>query len=643
MKKFIKTLFASWQQPVAALVLAVLFAAAIVFISPIYYHASLDSITGEEAGVLLAFGQCLLLALPIAIGLLVVLVYGGVFFRWLGRFNPLKVLSLSWRKRSVFVAAGIILFFWLPWIIIYYPGCTPYDPVAQIYQIHGSGAFRPELWEPTVDGWISNSHPILHTLILGGFFELGDLLGSQNLGIFLYSLFQCLVRSLAFGAVCCYLRRIGVPKLFCLLSLAFFALYPAIATSSMVTFKDHLFSPFYALYVIQIIEIVRTRGAVLKGWKFVLGLVAVSLVLSLLKHPGLYIVVACSLVLLLLYRRFFRQLLLTLAVPALVVMLILPTLVFPALHVISDGDQDPYGPLLAQTARVINEHPDAMSTEEREIIDRIVPYRIMATGYSTASTDYIKGNFRQDSSLADRLDYLALWARQAFVYPQEYLEGFFTIQDSWFVPAHGWDVYDNLYPGTAQHVVDVVGHNNRLPVNKAEEVRAQLYFDGPVELYSAKLFMRSTFLNLHYLPVVGFLFTNACYTFYLPCLFAAIILLYCRRFVPVLLPVLLTLIVLFISPMDMSRYALPLLESTPLIAGVAILAWMYPQKKEKKKIGSAEIGEQDQEAGYAKIPSDTNGAIGERERAGSNGETGEGEQAGSSDGRAPTYSEDGHE
>ncbi|MDR1358602.1 MAG: DUF6020 family protein [Coriobacteriales bacterium] len=621
--------------------LAVLFAAANVFISPIYYHANLDWITGSEGGVLLALGQCLALALPIALGLLVILVYGGVFFRWLGRFNPLKILSLRWRKRSVLVAAGIILFFWLPWIIIYYPGCTPYDPVAQIYQIHGSGAFRPELWEPTVDGWISNSHPILHTLILGGFFELGDLLGSQNLGIFLYSLFQCLVRALTFGAACCYLRRIGVPKLFCLLSLAFFALYPAIATSSMVTFKDHLFSPLYVIYVVQIIEIVRTRGAVLAGRKFLLGFIAISLLLPLLKHPGLYIVLACSIGLLLVYRRYFKQLLLTLAVPALTVLVLFPLVVFPALRVVPNGSQDAFGPLLAQTARVINEHPDAMSTEEREIIDRVVPYRIMATGYSTASTDYIKGNFRQDSSLADRLDYLALWARQAFVYPQEYLEGFFTIQDSWFVPAHGWDVYDNLYPGTAQHVVDVVGHNNRLPVNKAEEVREQLYFDGPVELYAAKLFMRSTFLNLHYIPVVGFLFTHACYTFYLPFLLATVILLNRRRFLPVLLPVLLTLIVLFISPMDMSRYALPLLESTPLLAGVAILVWMYPQRG-KRKTGSAKIGEKGQDAGYAKIASEKNGETGEKELADSDVERGEGSLTGSDELRALTYSEDGH-
>jgi hypothetical protein len=34
--------------------------------------------------------------------------------------------------------------------------------------------------------------------------------------------------------------------------------------------------------------------------------------------------------------------------------------------------------------------------------------------------------------------------------------------------------------------------------------------------------------------------------------------------------------------MDMSRYALPLLETTPLIFGLAILAWMYPEGRHAK-------------------------------------------------------------
>ena len=583
MKSFTKTLFASWQQIVVAAALAVLFSASNVFVTPIYYHSNMDWITTGENGWQIAWINTALYALVLFIVLLVMLAYGGIFFRWLKQFNPLKVLSLTWSKKSVLLVTGIILFFWLPWIIIYYPGSTPYDPVAQIYQIHGSGAFRPEIWEYTIDGWISNSHPILHTLILGGFFELGDALGSQNLGIFMYSLFQTLVRAVTFGAVCCYLKRLGVPKIFCLLTLAFFALYPAIVSSSMVTFKDHLFSPIYVIYVLQVIEIVRTRGAILKHRSFLFGLIATSLLMPLLKHPGVYIVLACSILLLVIYRSHVKQLLIVFAVPAVVVYALLPYLVFPALQVVPAGSQDAFGPMLAQTARVIDEHPDAMSVEERQIIDRVVPYRIMATGYSTASTDYIKGHFRQDSSTGDRLSYLWMWFTQGFTYPEEYFEAFFTIQSTWLVPAHGWDVYDNLYPGTAQHVVDVVGHNNRLPVNKAQEIREQLYFDGPVELYEAKLFMHNNFLYLHTIPVIGFLFTNACFTFHLPFLLTAVIFLNKRRFLPALIPLALSFALLMISPMDMSRYALPLLEATPLVFGLAILAWMYPSAKNESK------------------------------------------------------------
>ncbi|MDR2035565.1 MAG: DUF6020 family protein, partial [Coriobacteriales bacterium] len=315
MKKIIKTLFSGGQQVAAAALLALLFSATTIFISPIYLNTSLDWHLWLPNGWLMTSAQALLWALPLFLLLLVALTYGGVFLRWLARFNPLKKLSFSWSKRSVLITAAILLIFWLPWIIIYYPGSTPYDPVAQIYQIHGSGAFRPEIWEPTVDGWISNSHPILHTLILGGFFELGNALGSQNLGIFMYSLFQTLVRAITFAVVCCYLMRLRTPKVFCLLTLAFFALFPAIASSSMVTFKDHLFSPVSVIYALLVIEIVRTRGAALKSKRFVGALATASLLMPLLKHPGIYIVVASGICLLVIYRRYWKQFLISLSLP----------------------------------------------------------------------------------------------------------------------------------------------------------------------------------------------------------------------------------------------------------------------------------------------------------------------------------------
>lgn len=584
MKSILKTLFSRRQHIVAASVLALLFSALYVFVSPIYWHATIDSITQTEGAWLFHSGLTLLYFIPIFIGMLVIFVYGGDFFRWIKSFNPLKKLTLSWSKPSVLFVSASILILWLPWIISYYPGSTPYDPVAQIYQIHGSGAFRPEVYEPTIEGWISDSHPIAHTLILGGFFEFGNVLGSQNLGIFMYSLFQCLLRALTFGAVVCYLKRLGVPKIFCLLSIAFFAFFPAIASSSMVTFKDHLFSPFYVIYLMQVIEIVRTKGSVLSKKFFLAGFTATSLLMPLLKHPGIYIVLAAGLALAFIYRSYAKQLLLSFAVPAVVVYIIFPSVLFPALQIVPAGDQDIYGPFLAQTARVIHDNPDALAAEDREIIDKVVPYRAMATGYSYVSTDYIKGSFRQDSSMGDRLAYLMLWLRQGFEYPQEYFEGFFTLQDAWLVPGKGWEVHDNHYPNTAQQVVDTVGHNNRLPVNKAAEVRNQLYFDGPEELYAAKHFMRENFLYLHKLPFIGFLFSTVLYTLYLPFTLCALVLLNKRRFLPVFIPVALTFFVLLISPMDMSRYALPMLESIPLLFGLATLAWMYPENASCKKL-----------------------------------------------------------
>jgi len=128
-------------------------------------------------------------------------------------------------------------------------------------------------------------------------------------------------------------------------------------------------------------------------------------------------------------------------------------------------------------------------------------------------------------------------------------------------------------------VVDVVGHNNRLPYNDAQDVRQRLYFDSPVELYAAKSFMHTTFLNLHNLPLIGFIFSHALYVFFLPLILAGVVFLKKKRLLPIFIPVAMSFVVLLISPMDMSRYALPLLETTPLLFSVGILAWMYPEER----------------------------------------------------------------
>ena len=136
MRRVLIKLFASWQQPVTAAMLGLLFAASIVFISPIYYHSNLDTLVQADGGLFFACLKTLFFALCFFVFILIMLVYGGSFFRWLKRFNPLKILKLSWSGRSILIVTAIILVCWLPWIIIYYPGTTPYDPVAQIYQIN---------------------------------------------------------------------------------------------------------------------------------------------------------------------------------------------------------------------------------------------------------------------------------------------------------------------------------------------------------------------------------------------------------------------------------------------------------------------------------------------------------------------------
>ena len=99
----------------------------------------------------------------------------------------------------------------------------------------------------TVEQSYVDHHPVFRTLIFGFFLALGDALGSQNAGLFIYSLFQCALTAFALGVSCCYLEHLGVPKVFRFVSVLFIALFPPIPQWATCMIKDALNAPFWDL------------------------------------------------------------------------------------------------------------------------------------------------------------------------------------------------------------------------------------------------------------------------------------------------------------------------------------------------------------------------------------------------------------
>lgn len=77
--------------------------------------------------------------------------------------------------QAFFFYAGVILLFWFPVFLAYYPSVFAYDAEMQFYQFLAHD--------------YSTHHPLIHTLFLGLFFKLGAaVFGSYSVGMALHSI-----------------------------------------------------------------------------------------------------------------------------------------------------------------------------------------------------------------------------------------------------------------------------------------------------------------------------------------------------------------------------------------------------------------------------------------------------------------------
>ena len=78
------------------------------------------------------------------------------------------------------------------------------------------------------------------------------------------------------------------------------------------------------------------------------------------------------------------------------------------------------------TARYVKEHPDDITEEESEVIDKMLYMETLAERYDPVSADPVKGfAFYEIHNTPDYLDYIRVWFRQGCRHPGSYVNAFF--------------------------------------------------------------------------------------------------------------------------------------------------------------------------------------------------------------------------
>lgn len=375
-------------------------------------------------------------------------------------------LTPKWTLRSIALFTLVMIVLWTPWYIANFPGAAYWDTYYQIFQVYPENhpiAVIPwgDAYDRTLtDAWLVDHHPIVVTMIYGAFGWVSDqLTGNWMAGVAIFTAIQGILHCIAFTSAVAYLRRIGCSPALCFVAYLFFALMPFVPTWAMCMVKDSMFGLLYVPYFMMLIEIVRTRGHFLTKRSHFVWFVVLAVVMCITKKQAIFVIVATSLIgfIVFWWRRrkdatekpakdaaekpakdparttcwaFAWQ-----AIASLVVLIVLfPMILFPALNIEQGGKQEVLGPLFQQTARYIVDYGDEVTDDEREAISAVLDYDKIAKDYTFNFEDSVKYRYNIDATNDDLLRYLGVYVTQGFKHPDAYFGAWMGLAGYYVAP-----------------------------------------------------------------------------------------------------------------------------------------------------------------------------------------------------------------
>lgn len=168
---------------------------------------------------------------------LVLLWKGG---KWLLNTKPFEKSIFS----KIYFWQPVILLSWLPCFLAYFPGIYSYDGEPQLIQY--------------TSGQLDNHHPVIHTLIIGGCYDLGQWLQAHGInidGLAFYTIIQILLLSFAMAYILRFLVKRNAGRIFVILFALYICLFPTMPLMAISSTKDTFFAAFFALFLTELANI----------------------------------------------------------------------------------------------------------------------------------------------------------------------------------------------------------------------------------------------------------------------------------------------------------------------------------------------------------------------------------------------------
>lgn len=365
-------------------------------------------------------------------------------------FNKLKTKSYNFKQNIIyefvfekhpFVLPFIIMLVcYLPYIIAYYPGILSPDPsnqIKQFFHIETNYLDYSILLDENV--YITNHHPFLHTILLGGLTKIGDILGNVNFGIFSYSIIQIVIVISTLSFTIKYMKKLKTPKIIRIVTLFIYALVPVFPFYAMSVVKDVIFNCFVIIYSILIFDIIKFKPK-LKVVDIIFIIILMTLIM-MFRNNGIYVILLSMPFLIIFCKNNRKENTITL-IFSLTIYLSYSNILLPYLKITPGSIREVLSIPFQQTARYVKYYEDELTNDEKKKIDKILGIDDLGERYNPVKADPVKNEFNKYATDEDLKEYVKVWFNGLLRRPNVYIEATLNNTYGYFYPGDtSWYIY----------------------------------------------------------------------------------------------------------------------------------------------------------------------------------------------------------
>ena len=455
-----------------------------------------------------------------------------------------KIINLFLKHPFLFSFIAILIC-WSIYVIAFYPIILSPDPsfqIKQFFNVRTKYADYAILLDNNV--FLTNHHPVFHTMILGYSLKLGRFLLNDNFGLFIYTLTQLLVLAFTLSLTIKYLNENNVNKKIVFIVLLLYCFIPMFPLYAMSGVKDTYYTCFIILYVMKLDKIIRSKQEKL-SYKEMIQLLLIMFAVCLFRNNGIYVLIL-SFPLILIYSKKYFQTLLVIFIGVLAFYGTYTKVLLPSLKITDGSIRETLSIPFQQTARYVKYYNKDLSKNDIKVIDKVLGYETLAKRYNPTISDPVKNEFNKYTTKKELLAYLKVWFKCFFKHPLVYIEATLNNIYGYFSPqSTNWYIYYK--------------YDTRI----TEDKLVNYHFNN---LSSLRLILSSFAQGFPYIPLIGLISNIGFNTWLLLGLTTYSIFKKKKEYLIVLSPLLISLLICVASPVNTYfRYAMPFIFIMPFI------------------------------------------------------------------------------